>query len=155
MSDERTAIVALFGLVVGLVIWLLYSLSDKERKLHKARNLQQTALNRAALEQRGVVMPDNVGELNAEIAGQKFSLKDAPVNTIATLATLLLVVLIAYAFYTHQQDTKESGQGFVAALKEQTTAMKEQTTVLREANCLTAYQGPVQDKERFCKSVTR
>lgn len=92
------------------------------------------------------------GELDAEIAGQKISLKNVSLNTLATVATLLIVSLIAvfgYSFaQTHTSDTKESARELVQAMKEQTQAQ-------REGNCLQGYQGPAQEKATFCKQVTR
>lgn len=96
-----------------------------------------------------------VGELSADIAGQHLTLKNAPVNTIATMATLILVSLIAYVLYGHQQDARDGSASFVGAIKEQTMVQKEQTVVLREANCLQSYQGPPDGKASFCKQIAR
>lgn len=78
----------------------------------------------------------NVEELDAQIAGQRLTLKNAPVNTILTVATFVLVILIAYVLYGHQQDARDANAAFVSAVKEQTGAVKEQTIALREQNCL-------------------
>lgn len=105
--------------------------------------------------QGGAAVAGENGDLDATIAGQKISLKNVSVNTIATVATLIIVTLIAYVLYTHQQDAREASAGFVTAIKEQTTVQKEQTTVMREANCLQSYQGPPAEKASFCKSIAR
>lgn len=104
---------------------------------------------------KGVNMAGETGELDAVIAGQKVSLKNVSINTIATAATLIIVCLIAYVLYTHQQDAREASASFVMAIKEQTTVQKEQTTVMREANCLQSYQGPAAEKGPFCKTIAR
>lgn len=92
----------------------------------------------------------NIGELDAQIAGQKLNIKNAPINTLATVATLIIVCLIAYVLFTHQQDTREAGAAFVGAVKEQTTAVKEQTMALREQNCLARKIDP-----ETCRSIAR
>lgn len=157
MSDERIAIVVLFGLVVCLLAWLIWMLADKERKLHKLRNLQQAAVAAKALaEKRGEIMAESqVEELSADIAGQKLTLKNAPINTIATVATMVLVVLCLYVLWSHQQDARDASAAFVTAIREQTSVQKEQTVVMREANCLQSYQGPGDGKANFCKQIAR
>lgn len=96
-----------------------------------------------------------VSELSAEVAGQKLSLKSVALNTLATVATLILVVVIAVLLHQHQQDAKVTGEAFVSAVKEQTGAIKEQTSALRENTCIAAYQGPASERASFCKQVSR
>lgn len=98
--------------------------------------------------------PDNVGELDAEIGGQKFKY-NGPINTLATIATLVLVILCLYVLWSHQQDARDASSAFVSAVKEQTTVQREQTVVMREANCLQSYQGPGDGKATFCKQIAR
>jgi hypothetical protein len=106
-------------------------------------------------ERQGAPMAEEKGELDATIAGQKLSLRNVSLNTLATVLTLLIVILIAYVLYTHQQDAKEASAGFVTAIKEQTIVQREQTVVMREANCLQGYQGPPDGKASFCKTISR
>lgn len=98
----------------------------------------------------------DTGELDAEIAGQKFILKNVSLATMATIATLILTSLIAYVLYTHQVDAKEAGQAFVSAIKEQTAAVKDQTVAAREQNCLMRFsQNERQQQAEFCKTISR
>lgn len=92
----------------------------------------------------------NIEELDAQIAGQRLTLKNAPVNTIVTLATFVLVILIAYVIYTHQQDAREANATFLAAVREQTLAVKEQTNALREQNCVARKVDP-----ETCRQLSR
>lgn len=96
------------------------------------------------------------GELEASIAGQSISLKNVSINTIATVATLIGVALVAYIVFTHQQDTKEASGQFVAALREQTIALKDQTIAAREQNCLMRFdQKERSERADFCKQIAR
>jgi hypothetical protein len=94
-------------------------------------------------------------ELSGEIAGQKFSMKNLPVNTIATVATLILVGIVAAVLYQHESQSASRDIAYIGAIKDQTSAMREQSQALRENTCVQSYQGPVPDKAAFCKSVTR
>lgn len=94
-------------------------------------------------------MPEQqqTAELEGDIGGQKFKY-NGPINTLATIATLFVVGLIAYGGFMHMQDTRIASAELVAALKEQTQTM-------RESNCLQTYRGPDEQKQVFCKQVTR
>ena len=97
-----------------------------------------------------------VEELSGEIVGQKFSLKSVALNTLATVVTLMGVVVISILLWQHQIDAKEAGKGFVEALKEQTVAMRESTQVGREQNCLLRFdQKERQSNAEFCRQITR
>lgn len=100
-------------------------------------------------------MGNEVEELNAEIAGQKISLKSVAINTIVTLLTFALCVVTTSIVWQHTTDARETGKAFVSAIKEQTEATTEQAKLLREANCLQGYQGPPAEKQNFCARVTR
>lgn len=80
------------------------------------------------------------------------SVKSANLNTLATVATFVIVcVASAYGYSiagTHVSETKELSTALVAALR-------EQTQVLREANCLNTYHGPEDQKAGFCRQVAR
>ena len=99
---------------------------------------------------------NEVSEVSADIAGQKISIKSIALNTLATVATLIGVVVISVLLWQHETETRETGKDFVAALKEQTIAMKESTAVGKEQNCLLKFD----QKDRlqnadFCKQITR
>lgn len=80
------------------------------------------------------------------------SVKSASLNTLATVATLLIVCAAsAYGYSvasTHVVETKEASGALVNALR-------DQTQVMRESNCLQTYRGPEDQKSSFCKAVTR
>lgn len=89
------------------------------------------------------------GELNAEIAGQKLSLKNVALNTIATVATLFASGLIAYMVFQHTGETKD-------ASKELAGAMRELAMANREQNCLLIFrQEERQAQSANCKAVSR
>ena len=110
---------------------------------------------------------DKVGELEAEIAGQKLTLKDAPLNTIATVATLLLVGGLIVGGYFHVQASekgqseiaqamKESSQAAIAVSKEHIATIREATQAQRESNCLIRFdQKERQQQAQFCRDVAR
>lgn len=92
--------------------------------------------------------------LDAEIAGQKLKYS-GPLNTLVTVLTFCLVLLLGYILWAHQSDTKDASAAFVGALKEQTKAMVEGTAVAREQNCLLKFE----QKDRpanadFCAQVS-
>lgn len=98
----------------------------------------------------------NGADIAVEAFGNKLNVKNVKsLNTMATLAILVVVCVIAYGGYMHQQEAKESGAAFVAAVKEQTVSMREQTAVMRESNCLQSYQGPPAEKRSFCQNISR
>lgn len=88
-------------------------------------------------------------ELTAEIAGQKLSLKNMALNTIATVATLIGMVLIGYIVWEHTSDAK-------VATKELASAMRELAQANREQNCLLRFS-PEQrlSQVEFCKQISR
>lgn len=87
----------------------------------------------------------NGADVDLKVAGQEVRLKNIKsLNTLATVATLIVVCLIGYALYTHAQDSKDDRREFLQAIKEQTSAIKEQTDVQREGNCLQVFKDPVQ-----------
>lgn len=101
-------------------------------------------------------MTTETGELDAEIAGQKISLKNVSINTIATVVTLIGVSLLIYVAYTHQQDSRDSQASFILVIKEQTGAIKESTSIQREQNCLLRFdQKDRQANADFCKQISR
>lgn len=92
---------------------------------------------------------DTQEQIDADIAGQKISLKSNSLNTIATVATLMLVTVIAYSLYTHGTDTKESSRELVSALR-------DMAQVQRESNCLnTLPQERREANASLCKQNSR
>lgn len=83
----------------------------------------------------------NGADIAVEVAGQKVNLRNVKsLNTAATLLTLFIVGLLAYAFYLHSEDAKASGKEFIGALKEQTVAIREGTAAQREATCMQKFE---------------
>lgn len=101
-------------------------------------------------------MAGETGELDAEIAGQKVSLKNVSINTMATVATLLGVCMLVYILIQHEQESKQTASMFVSAVKEQTTAVKDQTVALREQTCIVRFkEAERQQQAEFCKQIAR
>ena len=95
-------------------------------------------------------------EVTADTAIGKFAFKGSSLNTLATVATLILTCVIAYVLYLHQQDSREAGNAFVGAIKEQTLAVKEQTVAAREQNCLMRFEMRERaERAEFCKQIAR
>ena len=75
---------------------------------------------------------------------------------MATVATLIVVCVLAYAFYVHAQDARDNGKEFVQAIREQTQAVREQTVAAREQNCLLRFEQKDRTQQvEFCKSIAR
>lgn len=88
-------------------------------------------------------------EVSADTALGKFAYKGSSLNTLATVATLIFVILILYAIFMHQQETRYTGEAFVAAVKDLTVAM-------RENSCLQRYEnGDRVARAEFCKQISR
>ena len=101
-------------------------------------------------------MGNEVEEISGTIAGQSFSLKSVALNTLATVATLVVVSVCAVLLYQHQTEARETKDSFAAAIKEQTIAMREGTAVQREQNCLLRFdQKDRQANAEFCRQITR
>lgn len=105
----------------------------------------------------GAVEQEVGTDIDVEVAGQKVNVKNIPsFQTLLAIFTLVIVSLIAYALWTHEQETKEAGQAFVSAIKDQTAAVREQTTVQREQNCLMRFD--MKDRQTnadFCKAIAK
>lgn len=99
---------------------------------------------------------EKVEELNAEIAGQKLSLKSVALNTIITLLIAVGVGYTAFSMSQHQADAKEGRAEFIGALREQTAVMKEQTSAAKEQNCLLRFEQKERTQQAdFCKQIAR
>lgn len=95
-------------------------------------------------------------EVSAQTAFGSFAFKGSSLNTLATVATLVIVCLIGYALYAHTLDARVSGEAFVAAIKEQTAAVKDQTVAAREQNCLMRFsQNERIERAEFCRQISR
>lgn len=93
-------------------------------------------------------MAGETGELDAEIAGQKLSLKNVNINTIATVLGAGAAIFGCFLIYQHAGASSIESTALVQALKEQTQAIRENT-------CVSTYRGPVEQREQFCKQISR
>jgi hypothetical protein len=118
------------------------------------RRLDQHDMRLYRLEQEKKAMADGVEEVNAEIAGQKISLKSLSLNTLLTLVGVIGVVALAVLTWTHLQDSKDASQAMLGAIRELTTAQKDQTVVARELNCLLSLPLERRDPE-LCRRIAR
>jgi hypothetical protein len=89
-------------------------------------------------------------DLALKIAGQEVNLRNVKrIETLANIATLIIVVLIAYGGYLHVAHASKQ-----ADVLEQT--FKEMTAAQREQNCLIAIpESQREHKADFCKRITR
>ena len=88
-------------------------------------------------------------ELTADTAIGKFAFKGSSLNTLATVATLIVVCIIAYVGYGHAADTKETNKELVSAIREMAQASREQ-------NCLMRFDlRERQQNADFCKQISR
>lgn len=95
-------------------------------------------------------------ELSGEIAGQKFSAKNLPINTLATVATLVLVSIIAYVLYQHEVHAANRHGDYLNALREQTQAIREAAQAQRETTCINTFpESQREAKSAFCKQISR
>lgn len=113
----------------------------------RAHRIVKEAVRDVLNEKKGAAMDATGAELDAEIGGQKLKYS-GPVNTLVTVLGFVVTCLIGWVLFTHSAETKEASNALVSALKDQTQA-------LRENNCLQTYRGPEEQKQSFCKQVTR
>lgn len=92
----------------------------------------------------------NGADVSVKVAGQEVNLRNVKsLNTIATIATLIVVCAALPYAYSHVQDTKESG-------KELVNALKEMTQTAREQNCLMRFeQHERKEQAEFCRTISR
>lgn len=92
--------------------------------------------------------------------GVTASYKGKKMAEVISIGLLLLCGVLAFAFWEHKTDTKESNQAMVFAIKEMTSATRSNVEAQREMNCLLALP---QDKREaaytspysLCKQMAR
>lgn len=88
-------------------------------------------------------------QIDADVAGQKVSIKTNSLNTLATVLTLIMVSTIGYILLAHSTDARDGTKELIGALK-------EVVTVQREANCLASIPNDRKpDGAEFCKRISR
>jgi hypothetical protein len=93
-------------------------------------------------------MPDEQ-ELTADTPLGKYAFKGSQLNTLATVATLVVVCVIAYVGYGHAADTREINRDLASAMREMAQANREQ-------NCLLLFeQKDRPSKALECKNNSR
>lgn len=114
---------------------------------------------------------NNNEKVEYEGFGQKVKAEVKSLNTLATLGTLILCVLIAYVLWTHEQNNVARGASIAASVKEQNTTLKEAvsemvtaqreaTQTQRQLNCLISIDQAKREAEytspnSFCNRVSR
>lgn len=90
----------------------------------------------------------NGADVDLSIAGQQVKLKNIKsLNTLATVTTLICVILIGYVVWMHTNDDKE-------AKKELSMAIRELTQSAREQNCLISM--PIDQRNPdICRRISR
>lgn len=91
----------------------------------------------------------NGADVAVDAFGVKANVKNVKsLNTICTIAVLVLVGVLSYAFYVHAGETKDAGKELVGALK-------EMTQVVREANCLNTLPPEKRPDPDYCRRAAR
>lgn len=88
-------------------------------------------------------------QIDADVAGQKVSIKTNSLNTLATVLTLIMVSVIGYIMFTHSADARDGTKELIGTLK-------DVVTVQRESNCLASIPNDRKpDGAEFCKRISR
>lgn len=88
-------------------------------------------------------------EVSADTAIGKFKVSGQNLNHLATVVTLIIVVLIGVLLYQHMTQATVKDTGLASALSDMVQAQREQ-------NCLIAIpEATRESKAEFCKRVTR
>lgn len=103
----------------------------------------------------------NGSDVQVEIAGQKVNVKNVKsLNTLATIASLILVCVLGYAFWEHKLDAKAEGVALntllTNAFRESANAQREMAQAVREGNCINSFrEAERENKSEYCKRITR
>lgn len=95
-------------------------------------------------------------KLSAKIGGQEVSVAVSNLNTVATVATLMIVTGIAVAMYMQGQLAKDAKEDFRTITREVVVALRDMTVATREQNCMLAF--PPERREanvELCKRMAR
>ena len=95
-------------------------------------------------------------QLNVKAFGAEGSIKTSSLNTVATVATLMIVTGLAVAMYQAGISAREARDEFKIITREVVSALREMTQATREQNCLMAF--PPERREAnmdLCKRVSR
>lgn len=89
-------------------------------------------------------------DVDVSIAGQQVKLKNVKsLNTLATVATLIVVVLIGYVIVEHKADAKSNADSL-------TFVMKDMAQAIREGNCINSFpEAERENKVQQCKVMAR
>ena len=100
-------------------------------------------------------------DVAVEIAGQKVNLRNVKsLNTLATMATLLLTCVVGWIIFTHSSEAKDGLKEIAAELKvsnkELSEVLKEMARASRETNCLLAMPPEKRaENVELCKRISR
>lgn len=103
----------------------------------------------------------NGADVDVSIAGQQVKLKNIKsLNTLATVATLILVCVLGYAFWEHKVDAQAQGMArdsmLTTAFKEISNSQKEMAQAVREGNCINSFpEAERENKVEHCRRITR
>ena len=88
----------------------------------------------------------NGADVDLKIGGQEVRLKNIKsLNTLATVATLIILCTAAAYGYTHIQDSREVA-----------VAMRDMAQAIREGNCINSYPEHVRESRvEHCKRMVR
>lgn len=75
-------------------------------------------------------------EVNAEIAGNKFSAKNLPLNWLAIIGILFVSAGSLWMLVEHKAEAKQDKSELVSVLREMNTTNKELVQTQRITNCI-------------------
>lgn len=95
-------------------------------------------------------------KFSAKLGGQEVSVTTSNLNTVATVATLMIVSGIAVAMFMQSQASRDAKDDSRAITREIITALKDMAIATREQNCMLAF--PPERREanaELCKRMAR
>jgi len=116
-------------------------------------------------------MPDDTVEASNPVLGS-FKFSGQNINTVATLAALVLIAIVAYVLNAHAGDAKETGKAVAQELKEANRevantlkesnkdvakVLQELSRAMREQNCLSQFATAVERSKNaeLCKRISQ
>ena len=82
---------------------------------------------------------ENGADVDLQIAGQGFKFRNVKsLNTLATVATLILCILIGYVVFEHKTDARAEGVALAQRDAQLSSAIREMASSNRVLSCLMA-----------------
>ena len=100
---------------------------------------------------------ENGADVNLEFGGQKVAFRNVKsLNTLATVATLVVVILIGYVIFEHKTDARAEGVALANRDAQLSQAIREMASSNRVLACLMATkQDDREAKLAQCERIAR